>query len=201
MAPTESSILTNFLLSPAPLPAFLTLSEFTALFPASLQSNPQIRYLYASIQHQRSRDADQVRLNIEEEAKRGEKVRRQITRTRRAEADAAIPSNGDIMMGEAFDGPMDLSTVGIEAGRRKQHSPSSMIAELEAACEYVQKEVDGMEEDEKKLLEEMRGRVGELSDLRYGRLGKLPGGGKELGEEVVEELKVLEEQCQGISSR
>jgi hypothetical protein len=83
MAPTEATILTNFLLPPASLPAVLTLRKFTSLFPTSQQSNPHIRSLYRDLQYQRGLVVDAVQHNIAVEVKRGNAQRRAVVRARR----------------------------------------------------------------------------------------------------------------------
>ena len=83
MAPTESTILTNFLLPPAPLPTILSLQKFTGLFPKAQRSNPQVKYLYRELQHVRALDIDEVKQNIAQEVKIGEKQRREVVRARR----------------------------------------------------------------------------------------------------------------------
>lgn len=83
MAPTESTILTNFLLPPSPLPTILSLQKFTSLFPKAQRSNPQVKYLYRELQHLRALDIDEVKQNIVREVKVGEKQRREVIRARR----------------------------------------------------------------------------------------------------------------------
>tara|TARA_R110002060_G_scaffold62348_1_gene71740 strand:+ start:288 stop:602 length:315 start_codon:yes stop_codon:yes gene_type:complete len=83
MAPTEATILSTFLLSPAPLPTIITLKAFTELFPRSQQSSPQIKALYRDLQHQRARLTDAVTRNIGAEVKRGKAQRREVVRARR----------------------------------------------------------------------------------------------------------------------
>lgn len=83
MAPTEESILDNFLLTPAPLPTIITLQKFTDLFPRSQRSNPQIRLLYRELQHRRGLQTDEVQANIEQEVKQGGRQRREVARARR----------------------------------------------------------------------------------------------------------------------
>lgn len=94
MAPTEQSILTNYLLAPAQLPTIMSLQEFTALFPRKLQSSPRIRSLYRDLQSQRNAVVDHVAAEIEQEAKRGKEMRRAVIRSKRAaeaqEQDAEI---------------------------------------------------------------------------------------------------------------
>lgn len=87
MAPTEATILTNYLLVPAQLPAIVSLKEFTDLFPRPLQSSPQVRRLYRDLQNQRNALIDEVAANIEIEVKRGRVLRREVLLARR-EAEA-----------------------------------------------------------------------------------------------------------------
>ena len=83
MAPTESKILTNHLLVPAPLPAIISLPEFTDLFPRALQPSPLIRSLYRDLQGQRNAVLDSVAAEIDDEVKHGKALRRAIVKTRR----------------------------------------------------------------------------------------------------------------------
>ena len=83
MAPTESTLLANFLLPPAPLPTILSLQKFTDLFPKTQRSNPQIRVLYRELQHIRALDTDEVQRNIAQEGKRGERQRWEVVKARR----------------------------------------------------------------------------------------------------------------------
>lgn len=83
MPPTEPTILANFLLSPAALPTIISLTKFTDLFPKCHRSNPQIGVLYRELQHIRALDTDEVQRNIAQEAKRGERQRREVVKARR----------------------------------------------------------------------------------------------------------------------
>jgi centromere-localized protein 2 len=65
-----------------------------------------------------------------------------------------------------------------------------MLPEMEAAAEDVQDEIRRLEEEADSLLEQMRGAVGGLSDLRYGRLAN-----GQLREQVLEGLSRLESSC------
>lgn len=87
MAPTEQTILRNYLLVPAQLPSFISLQEFITLFPRQLQSSPRIRSLYRDLQSQRNSVVDAVAEQIEQEAKQGKAMRRAVIRSRR-EAEA-----------------------------------------------------------------------------------------------------------------
>ena len=83
MAPTEATILSTFLLPPAPLPTIISLKAFTELFPRSQQSSPQIKALYRDLQHQRVKITDAVARNIAAETKRGNAQRRAVVKARR----------------------------------------------------------------------------------------------------------------------
>lgn len=87
MAPTEGNILSNYLTIAAKLPAIISLEQFTAFFPKSQQSNPQIRTLYRHLQHQRNITVDTVTENIEAEERHGRALRRETARARREAAE------------------------------------------------------------------------------------------------------------------
>lgn len=83
--PTEATLLSTFLLPPAPLPAITSLKEFTTLFPKSQQSSPQIKALYRDLQRQRTNVVDSVAANIVAETKRGLAQKRAVVRARRGQ--------------------------------------------------------------------------------------------------------------------
>ena len=83
MAPTEETILTQYLVAPSHLPAIMPLKQFIELFPRSMQSSPRIRSLYRDLQGQRSALLDAVASSIEDEAKRSKALRRAVVKARR----------------------------------------------------------------------------------------------------------------------
>ena len=83
MAPTEASILSNFLLLPAPLHTIITLHKFTELFPRPQRSNPQIKLLYRELQYQRGLQTDEIKENIAQEVKEGSRQQKEVARARR----------------------------------------------------------------------------------------------------------------------
>lgn len=83
MAPTEATILRNYLLLPSRLPSIISLQEFTALFPRSQQSSPQIRALYRDLQQQRNAVVDAVSTSIDAEVKQAKALRRTIIRAKK----------------------------------------------------------------------------------------------------------------------
>lgn len=83
MPPAESTLLSNYLLTPAKLPAIVSLNEFISMFPKSQQASPQIRALYRDLQAQLNASVDSVAANIEGESKRGKALRREVTRAKK----------------------------------------------------------------------------------------------------------------------
>lgn len=83
MATNEATILRHYLLLPSRLPTILSLQEFTALFPKSQQSSPQIRTLYRDLQQQRNAIVDGVIQNIDAQVRQGKALRREVIKARR----------------------------------------------------------------------------------------------------------------------
>ncbi|KND94003.1 hypothetical protein TOPH_01225 [Tolypocladium ophioglossoides CBS 100239] len=185
MAPTESDILTHFLLQPAPLTAITTFEQFKALFARPLHASPQLRALFRDLQAQRNAAVDAVAANIVAEAKRGAVMRREVLRARReAERDEAD--------GEA---EMERSLFGDESGaRRARHSLSSIVPELDGAAGALEAEIKQLVAEEAALLASVRQTVGGLSDLRYGKLAN-----GQLRDEVLDGLDSLQEASKGKS--
>lgn len=99
MAPTEAEVLTNYLIRPASLDAILTFESFAERFPASQRDGAQVRLLWQDLVAQRERVLDEVRANIDIEAKRGQAMRREVLRARR-EAEREEP-DGEVEMERA----------------------------------------------------------------------------------------------------
>jgi centromere-localized protein 2 len=85
MPTKEASLLTDFLLAPAALRHFITLEQFSEIFPRSQQDNPAIKSLYDELQRLRHEDVEEVRANIAAEIKRSRPLRREVARARREE--------------------------------------------------------------------------------------------------------------------
>jgi len=83
MAPTEATILRNYLLLASRLPTIISLQEFTSLFPKSQQSSPQIRALYRDLQQQRNAIVDTVSANIDSEVKQAKALRRTVIKAKK----------------------------------------------------------------------------------------------------------------------
>ncbi|CAK7221628.1 hypothetical protein SCUCBS95973_004563 [Sporothrix curviconia] len=201
MAPSESSILEQFLLAPSQLPTILPLDDFVALFPRTLQSSPQVRTLYRDLQRQRNAVVDAVAVDIDDEVARGRILRRHALRARlRADAqeDAAGDDELQIERFVAAPGPNEGSSGngGVRrrtgaAGGSSTHTLSSIVPELDAAIHDLQAEVQQLEEEEARLLSLVQQSVGNLSDLRYGRLAN-----PQLRDQVLEGLQNVQATCE-----
>jgi len=195
MAPTEASILSDFLLAPASLPTILPLEKFTELFPRAQRSNPQVKLLYRELQHLRATDIEIVRENIAKEVIRGE---RQMTAIHKAWSAGQKSSN----IFTSRDVDMDVGMFGATSNlpTAEPHTIASMLPDMEKACSDLEKEIEQVEGQAFQMLEEMEATVGELSDLRYGKFNKPAGSNGTVAEEVIDGLRRLEEACQNSAS-
>ena len=85
MANAETAILNNYLVVPSQLPAFVSLKEFTELFPRAHRTSPLIRTLYRDLQAQRNETVDRISSHIEIEVKSSKALRQAVVRARRQE--------------------------------------------------------------------------------------------------------------------
>ncbi|KAK7733070.1 hypothetical protein SLS53_008257 [Cytospora paraplurivora] len=181
MAPTESTILANYLLVPAQLPTIISLKEFTELFPRSQQSSAQIRKLYRDLQNQRNALIDEVLSNIETEVKKGKVLRREVLRARREAEEQDVDDEIDI----------ERALYGVASGVAvSKHNINSIIPELDSSAEELDAAIQGLEKEEAELLQSIKQTVGSMSDLRYGRLSN-----GQLRKQVLEGLQIVQETC------
>ncbi|GAW20795.1 hypothetical protein ANO14919_103060 [Xylariales sp. No.14919] len=182
MAPTEATILQNYLLLPSRLPSIISLQEFTSLFPKSQQSSPQVRALYRDLQQQRNAVVDAVSANIDAEIKQAKALRRTIIRTKKASE--VEEQDDEIEIERALFGPTSTTLA------PKQHSLQSIIPDLDSAIADVESDLQKLEEEESTLLESIKQAAGNMSDLRYGRLSN-----PSLASEVLDGLHSIQETC------
>jgi len=183
MAPTEATILSNFLLSPAPLASIIPIKAFTELFPRSQQPSLELRRLYRDLQHQRSRLTDAVYNNIVAEIERGHGQRRLVVRARRAAEKEEQDDEADVesaLFGRSSNLPVS-----------RPHTLRSILPELETSVEDVEDDIRRLEEEARAMLEEIQEMVGGLSDLRYGRFANA-----QLREQALEGMTRLETSCE-----
>lgn len=103
MPPSESQILTTYLLPPSPLPTILPPPAFPPLFPPSAQPSPQINALYRDLQHQRALVVDAVARAVAGEVKKGNMLRRVVRRTRsggRGDGGGGVGQDDEIVLEE-----------------------------------------------------------------------------------------------------
>ncbi|KAI9684921.1 MAG: hypothetical protein M1822_005570 [Bathelium mastoideum] len=181
MAPTERSILNGFLLPAATLPSAISSDEFTELFPEARQASPEIGQLYRELQHQRAIDADDVKHNIEAEARRGEKMKRDVACARKVETQEHTADTTDAAM-EITASVMDF-----------RQNDLTLI--LRVAIWELEVEIAEMEAETKSLLRGAETTLGRLGDLDYGFDGV-----EELSvKETLESIQRLQETCRDIN--
>lgn len=197
MAPSEASILSNFLLSPASLPTVISLQQFTELFPKRLRSHPHIRVLYRELQQMREQDMDLVNGNIDQELRHGE--------NQKAELRKSILNTGvdGMSADDQREMDMDVQLFGqtSTASPRDYHSVQSLLSAMEAACANIKHEISSVDKDATALLSGLNSTVGELSDLRYGKMqGPTGTTGEDMVHETIKGLEHLEDACYHKSS-
>lgn len=82
MPSKEAKLLSDFLVAPASLRDFMTLRQFTDIFPKGHRSNPAVKELYRELYTLRERDIEAVRQDIALEVKRSKQLRREYARER-----------------------------------------------------------------------------------------------------------------------
>jgi centromere-localized protein 2 len=69
---------------------------------------------------------------------------------------------------------------------------------LAAACEDIVQQILAIEQETAEALEDIKQTVGNLSDLRYGRLPKVAGGDDSVADEAIDALRRLEQVAQEV---
>lgn len=90
MPSTEAKLLSDFLVAPASLRDFMTLRQFTDIFPKSHRTNPAVKDLYRELYVLRDRHVDAVRQDIAIEIKRSKQLKREYAQERRQIDDANV---------------------------------------------------------------------------------------------------------------
>lgn len=191
MAPSESSILSNFLLSAASLPTIMSLQQFTELFPKRLRSHPYIRVLYRELQQIREQDMDIVSENIDKEVRKGSSQKAEL---RKAMAETGI-DGADLNDQREMD--MDVQLFGpTSASSSDHHSVSSLLSAMETACANIESEIAGVDTEATTFLSDLNSTVGEMSDLRYGKMhGTVGASDDDVVREAIRGLDNLEDAC------
>lgn len=185
---SEQSILSDFLLSPSSLPTAMSQQQFSELFPKRLRSHPQIKALYQELQQLREQDANLVSANIDAESSRGDEQKSELHKSLlQTGVDGVDPS-------ETRDMHVDAQLFG-EEWPDNFHSVNSLLAAMDSACDSIEQEIDSVDRSADSLLAELNATVGELSDLRYGKMQGTGGSSADAIDETKKGLKSLEEGC------
>ena len=72
----------------------------------------------------------------------------------------------------------------------------SIIPEMQDACTDLAAEIKSLETDIEIAMSDSKKVIGDLSDLRYGKFGRLEGISGDAAQEVVASLRKLTEQCE-----
>ncbi|KAF9738023.1 hypothetical protein PMIN06_008495 [Paraphaeosphaeria minitans] len=186
MPSTEAKLLSDFLVAPASLRDFMTLSQFTDIFPKGHRSTPAVKELYRELYTLRERDIEAVRHDIALEVKRSKQLRRDYARERRQVDEANVAG-------------LDLVTLQMEAELsgtrgRKPHTLQTVYASIEETCEALEAQIAEIEQENRSALLEVEDTISALSDLRKGSFPQTASG-EDLGQEVLATLKRLEAVC------
>ncbi|KAK2875095.1 hypothetical protein FQN49_001791 [Arthroderma sp. PD_2] len=197
MAPSEESILMNFLLSPSPLPTAISLEQFTKLFPKRLQSHPQVRTLYRDLQYLRAQDIDLVQENIQAEIKSGEKQKEEL---KNAQLNSGVTG---MSRGDKTEADMDIQLFGhkdlLITRPEDRHTLDTLLVDMERACTAMESNIKSIDVESSELASQITTTVGELSDLRYGKLNAPRGVENTIRDDIINGLKYLEENCNKVA--
>ncbi|KAF1977875.1 hypothetical protein BU23DRAFT_577814 [Bimuria novae-zelandiae CBS 107.79] len=186
MPSTEAKLLSDFLVAPASLRDFMTLRQFTDIFPKGHRTNPAVKELYRELYTLRERDIEAVRQDIALEVKRSKQLRRDYAQERRQldEANVAGLDLVALRMEEELSGTRG----------RKPHTLQTVHVSIEEACESLESQIAELEQEQDDALREVREVIDALSDLRRGKFAQTVSG-ENIGEEVLATLKRLETVC------
>lgn len=190
MAPSEESILSNFLLTPAPLPTVLSLQKFTEFFPKRLRNHPHIRTLYRELQQVREQDMDRVNEGIDREIQHGETQKAEL---RKASLATGVEATNE---SEQREMDLDLHLFGQNTSNlHDYHSVSSLLEEMEAACANIERENEDLDREATKVIKELTTSIGDMSDLRYGKFPGPAESASNVAHEAIQGLQNLEDVC------
>ncbi|KAI9869707.1 MAG: hypothetical protein M1830_005196 [Pleopsidium flavum] len=77
------------------------------------------------------------------------------------------------------------------------HTLTSILSEMTQACTDIEAEIAAIDQETQSIIDQIKGTVGGLSDLRYGRLNKSAGTANKASEEILLGMERLEELCSG----
>ena len=128
--------------------------------------------------------------NIDNEVKQGEKQRAELRKATRAPGvEASNPEEQREMdldvhlFGQAPTAPGDY------------HSAGSLLAEMEIASANIEHEIASIDAEAASILEKLQATVGNMSDLRYGKLQGPAGTAEDIASQAIQGLQNLEDVC------
>jgi centromere-localized protein 2 len=98
MPSQEVKLLSDFLLAPAPLRDFMTLRQFTDIFPKAHRTNPAVQDIYRELHRLREAEIEVVRDDIVREVKRSKQLRRASAQERRQVDDAHVAGTDPVAL-------------------------------------------------------------------------------------------------------
>ncbi|KAL9113291.1 MAG: hypothetical protein Q9227_002626 [Pyrenula ochraceoflavens] len=192
MPPSESSILSSYLLNPASFPTIVSQEQFRDFFPKPHRTHPMVKQLYRDLQFLRTVDMDAVEDNIHHEVIKGERQKLAMYKAYHAGQRDLI----DGVQHREID--MDIQLFGQVSHlptKRLLHNRESLFHSMERACQVLEQQAQGIEAEAEAIRQNLSSIVGELSDLRYGKFARVSGREQNVAEEVVMALESLQEVC------
>ncbi|KAK9468368.1 hypothetical protein V1512DRAFT_259330 [Lipomyces arxii] len=174
---TEEQTILAFLTDNAQLQDFCTRREFLALVPKRHRNDPRMTALYHELEHARARQVRTVMKNVRLEA---EMSLRMLDEEDRQEDDD-----------EDEDG--DIYTELLADKNDRVMTATEEIAELESSVAKMTSELEAIDEDSNKMLDECNEIISSLSDLQYK---KLPGN---VMKDLIGQLNEMAEMLEGSS--
>lgn len=121
-------------------------------------------------------------------------------RHKRPNFEKKIMKNGVDGMEENDRREMDMDVQlfgqGVNAASSEYHSISSLLSAMETACSNIEHEISQVDQEAANVLTGLSATVGELSDLRYGKMqGPAGSSGEEMVKEAIDGLEHLEQAC------
>ncbi|KAK0389819.1 hypothetical protein NLU13_3392 [Sarocladium strictum] len=185
MSASETDVLTNYLLRPSSLTSILTFEQFQSFFPPRLHGKPELRSLFRDLRAQRDLVLAAVEASIDEEAKRGVAMRKEVLKARQG----AVAKEEEDVDGEV---ELERALFGNDSGVPKsKHTLTSIVPELDGAAEALEAEIRKLNAEELALSESIKQTVGALSDLRYGKFSN-----GQIRDEIVDGLTSLRDACE-----
>lgn len=74
----------------------------------------------------------------------------------------------------------------------------SILPEMAQACTDVEADITAIESEAETVIDQIKSTVGDLSDLRYGRLQRPGGTSKTAVDEAMEGMQQLGDTCNGM---